>query len=171
MGSALILFVAATFRRNIAAMQAVILVGIQGSGKSTFYEHRFSTTHLRISRDITGTAAREGRLVELCLRQKRDFVIDNTNATASTRAAYVQPALAAGFELVCYYFPPDVPNALRRNEARSGKARIPKVGIYTTAKRLQEPTFQEGFHRIFWVALHPGTSAGEEHFVVTEKRG
>jgi predicted kinase len=86
-------------------MQAVILVGIQGSGKSTFYRERFSNTHLRISLDITGTRPRERRLLELCIAQGKDFVVDNTNATPEARSHYIQPANSAGYEVICYFFP------------------------------------------------------------------
>lgn len=150
-------------------MQAVILVGIQGSGKSTFYQQRFSNTHVRISLDIAKTRLREQRLLQLCLDQKRDFVVDNTNATLAQRGAYINPTLEAGFEIICYYFPTDLPNALRRNEARSGAMRIPKVGLYTTVKRLVPPTFEEGFDRIFRVSLTPGPGENEETFVVIEQ--
>jgi predicted kinase len=33
-------------------MEAVIFVGIQGSGKSTFYNERFVDTHIRINLDM-----------------------------------------------------------------------------------------------------------------------
>jgi hypothetical protein len=33
-------------------MEAVILTGIQAAGKSTFYQERFSGTHVRINLDM-----------------------------------------------------------------------------------------------------------------------
>jgi predicted kinase len=39
-------------------MEAVILVGIQASGKSTFYAQRFFDTHVRISRTARSDAVR-----------------------------------------------------------------------------------------------------------------
>src|SRR4051812_8782542 len=38
-------------------MEAVILIGIQGSGKSTFYRERFFDTHVRVSLDLLKTRA------------------------------------------------------------------------------------------------------------------
>jgi hypothetical protein len=35
-----------------------------------------------------------------------------------------------------------------RNDAREGRARVPLVGLLTTAKRLVPPTVQEGFDRV-----------------------
>ena len=40
-------------------MEAVILIGIQGSGKSTFYRERFFDTHVRINLDMLKTRQRE----------------------------------------------------------------------------------------------------------------
>src|SRR5579872_6904854 len=53
------------------AMEAVILVGIQGAGKSTFYQERFSGTHARINLDELKTRAREKEFFAECLRSGR----------------------------------------------------------------------------------------------------
>ena len=147
-------------------MQAIIFVGIQGSGKSTFYEQRFASTHLRISMDLAGTRAREKRLIERCLALRHPFVIDNTNVTIAARQPYIEAARGEGWPVLCYFFVPDVARALERNERRTGKARIPKVGIYTANKRLQPPAYSEGLDVIYEVRLEPD-QAGEK-FVVTE---
>ena len=47
-------------------MHAVVLCGLPASGKSTFFRERFFDTHVRISRDLLRTAARERRFLELC---------------------------------------------------------------------------------------------------------
>ena len=39
-------------------MQAVIFIGIQGSGKTTFYRDRFFNTHFRINLDMLKTRHR-----------------------------------------------------------------------------------------------------------------
>jgi len=41
-------------------MEAVILIGIQGSGKSTFYRDRFFNTHVRINLNILKRRSRHG---------------------------------------------------------------------------------------------------------------
>ena len=40
-------------------MEAVLLIGIQGSGKTTFYRERFADTHAHISLDVLKTRGRE----------------------------------------------------------------------------------------------------------------
>ena len=134
-------------------MHAVIFTGLQGAGKSTFYERHFATTHLRISMDLAATRARERRLIERCLQTHGDFVIDNTNATIASREPYISLARSAGYFITGYYFIPDLQASLERNSRRTGKAKIPVPGIYRTNKILQPPTYTEGFHQLFEVRL------------------
>jgi predicted kinase len=142
-------------------MEAVILAGIQASGKSTFYKQRFFDTHVRISRDLLRTRNREARLLQLCLETGQPFVIDNTNPTAEERARYVQPALAAGFRVVGYFFATETRAAIARNNLRQGRARVPIPGLLGTYKKLREPRMDEGFHE-----LHRVTLTAENGFLV-----
>jgi len=134
-------------------MNAILLIGLQASGKSTFYERNFASTHLRISRDLLNTKPRELNLIKACLDSKRDFVIDNTNATIAHRAPYIELAKAAGFRVIGYFFVPDVKACLDRNSRRIGKAKIPVPGIYRTNKIIQPPTHAEGFDNLYEVTL------------------
>jgi predicted kinase len=142
-------------------MQAIIFIGLQGSGKSTFYERRFASTHLRISMDLARTRAREKRLIDSCLHSGREFVIDNTNPTVASRAPYIAAAKSAAYRVVGYFFVPDLKASLERNAARSGVAKIPVPGIYRTNKILQPPTFSEGFDELYEVR------AEQDEFYVT----
>lgn len=130
-------------------MQAIIFCGIQGSGKSTYYKQHFFNTHIRISMDLLRTRNRERQLLELCLRTRARFVVDNTNPTALERQQYIAPALVAKYEVICYYFSSSLADALQRNAQRVGKELIPEKGIRATLHKLQMPIFEEGFHRIF----------------------
>ena len=49
----------AGFLRGDGTVEAVIFVGLQGSGKSTFYRERFFDTHVRLSLDMLKTRHRE----------------------------------------------------------------------------------------------------------------
>ncbi|HXP68284.1 MAG TPA: ATP-binding protein, partial [Candidatus Dormibacteraeota bacterium] len=83
-------------------MEAVILVGVQGAGKSTFYRERFFDTHVRINLDMLRTRKREEQLLAACLDAGQSFVVDNTNPQASDRAKYIGSARAKGFRVVAY---------------------------------------------------------------------
>lgn len=136
-------------------MEAVILVGIQASGKSTFYRERFFDTHVRINRDMLKTKGREQVLLEACLRARQPFVVDNTNVLAAERARYIQAARAAGFRVTGYFLRATPREAIARNKLRTGKAVVPVPGILGTLKRLEEPALNEGFDVLYTVTLTP----------------
>jgi predicted kinase len=143
-------------------MEAVILVGIQGSGKTTFYGERFSETHVRISLDDVRTRERERALVRECLKEGRPFVVDNTNVLASGRATYIAAAKAAGFRVTAYHFRIPLRAAIARNNRRRAGQKIPVPALIATLKRLQAPTLDEGFDQIYIVEL-----AADNGFLVT----
>jgi hypothetical protein len=118
-------------------MEAVVLIGIQASGKTAFYQQRFFATHVLISLDLLRTRERESALVETCLRIQQRFVVDNTNVTAAERGRYILPARAAGFRVIGYFFAP--------------------AGFFGTLKRLEAPKRSEGFDELYrvWIA-RPG---------------
>jgi predicted kinase len=134
-------------------MEAVIFIGIQAAGKSTFYKQNLSDTHLRLNRDMLKTKHREAVLLRACLEARQPFVVDNTNITRESRAPYIAAARSAGFRVVGYYFQTSVSDALRRNAARIGKQLVPAKGILGTHARLQPPQPDEGFDSLFVVRL------------------
>ena len=134
-------------------MEAVIFVGAQGAGKSTFYRERFGDTHVRINLDMLRTRRRERLLVEACLEAGQSFVVDNTNPLPSDRARYIGPARAAGFRVVAYYFDVSLDEALRRNNQRKDKQKIPERAVVATHKRIQPPRMEESFDSIYVVRI------------------
>jgi predicted kinase len=135
-------------------MEAIIFIGIQGAGKSTFYKNRFVDTHIRINGDMLRTKCREQILVEACLRAKQSFVVDKTNATREQRARYIEQARTNHFCVVGYYFRSNLEEALKRNNSREGRARIPEKGLLHFLKSLEKPFYAEGFDRLFYVWIN-----------------
>ena len=146
-------------------MEAVIFVGIQGSGKSSFYRQQFFDTHVRISLDVLRTRHREQLLFAACLAAKQPFVVDNTNPLLRDRARYIEAARKAGFRVVAYFFESSLADAIRRNNQRGGKQKIPVPAIAGTLRKLQVPTLEEGYNEIHKVTLSP-----EGCFVVRSMR-
>ena len=138
-------------------MQAIILTGIQATGKSTFCHQRFFHTHLRLSLDMLNTRNKEACLLECCLSLQQRFVIDNTNPTAADRARYIIPAKERSYHIVGYYFQSSVQDAIARNAQRPGKACIEVAGILATHRRLELPTLAEGFDELHYVRIAGGT--------------
>lgn len=135
-------------------MQMVIFVGIQGTGKSTFFKERFFDTHIRINFDMLKTKHREKLLIEACLEAKQPFVIDKTNPTIEDRAKYIALAKQYKFSIAGYYFASSLADAIERNNQREGKAKIPEKGVYATYSRLQIPSLAEGFDELFYVKIN-----------------
>lgn len=146
-------------------MQAVIFIGIQASGKSTFCRDRFFKTHIRINLDMLKTRHREKIILQACLKAKQPFVVDNTNPTREDRARYIGPAKEANFRLVGYYFESILEDCKRRNAQRTGKARIPIPGIAATYKKLILPSYAEGFDDLYSVKI---SKKSDSAFIVEE---
>jgi predicted kinase len=134
-------------------MEAVIFIGIQGSGKSSFFRERFFDTHVRINLDMLRTRRREELLVAACLGAGQSFVIDNTNTLPSDRARYVGPARLAGFRTVAYFFESNLQEAMQRNNLRAGKQKIPAPAVVAAFKKLVPLSADEGFDEIYIVKL------------------
>jgi len=144
-------------------MEAIIFVGIQATGKSTFYRENFFKTHIRISLDMLKTRHRENIILEACIKAKQPFVIDNTNPTIDDRKKYIEMSKNAGFKVMGYYFQSAFDEAVLRNEKRKGKEQIPLPGIRSTYNRLQVPNLDEGFDRLYYVSLDV-----ENEFIIEE---
>jgi predicted kinase len=137
-------------------MEAVVLCGVQGSGKTTLYRDRFLATHVRVGMDLLRTRAREAAFVAVCLETRQPFVVDNTNPTVAERRRYVEPARAAGFRVIGYLVEVDAAEALARNAARSGRERVPATGLVGTARRIVRPAPEEGFDELWHATAAPG---------------
>ncbi len=144
-------------------MNAVIFIGIQASGKSTFYRTHFFNTHVRINLDMLRTRPREDRLLDTCLDIEQPFVIDNTNVTRSDRARYLPRLRDAGVPVSGYYFQSSIEPCIARNDARSESERVPIAGLLGTHAKLELPELREGFAELFYVRL-----ADDGGFIVEE---
>ncbi len=141
-------------------MELVVFVGLQASGKSTFYRERFAATHEHVSKDLfpnnRNPSRRQGQLIEAALSAGTPVVVDNTNPTVEDRRAIVALGREHGARISGYYFDSGVRRCIERNRRRTGKARVPDVAIYATAKRLVPPSPAEGFDELFRVRLTAG---------------
>jgi predicted kinase len=134
-------------------VEAVIFIGVQGAGKTTFYRERFFDTHVRISLDLLRTRRRERLIFEACIAGLQPLVVDNTNPLAADRARYVRPARAAGFRLIAYFFETELRDAIKRNSQREREKKVPVAAVVGTMKRMQRPLLEEGFDEIHLVQL------------------
>jgi predicted kinase len=138
-------------------MECVILIGLPGSGKTTFYRQRFASTHEHVSKDLMRhnkrPQRRQDHLIDAALAAGRSVVVDNTNPRREDRVSIIAAAKRKGADVVGYYFPAEAADALRRNRMREGRERVPAVAIFATRKRLEPPGYDEGFDQLYTVTL------------------
>ena len=139
------------------AVELVILIGLQASGKSTFWRQTLAASHTVVSKDAFPNARhrqrRQMRLVGEALAAGRSVVVDNTNPSPQEWRPLIETGRAHGATVVGYWFPPDAAAAAARNAARDERTRVPDVGLYATLGRLRRPRLADGFDRLFAVGF------------------
>lgn len=130
-----------------------MLVGLQASGKSTFYERCLKDRFTLVSKDRFPRGARnkqdrQMRLVAEALAAGRPVAVDNTNPAPAEWRPLVAAGRTYGAVVVAYWFPPDLAGSLRRNARRTGRDRVPEAGVRATLKRLRRPTCEDGFDAV-----------------------
>jgi predicted kinase len=135
-----------------SGLELVVFVGLQGAGKTTCYRCCFAGTHEHVSKDSWPNARhrqrRQLRLIDQALGAGRSAVVDNTNPALEDRLPLVAAARTHDAVAVAVWLPASVGECLARNLRRQGRARVPEVAIFSTARRLRPPSIQEGFDRV-----------------------
>jgi predicted kinase len=138
--------------------EVAILIGLQASGKTTFYRQVLAATHEHVSKDAFPNARRpqqrQLRLVTEALTTGRDVAVDNTNPSVAEWAPLIAVAHAHNARAVGYWFPVDVELSRTRNAARDNETRVPDVGFYATLKRLRRPRLTDGFDALYEVTAN-----------------
>ena len=149
--------------------ELVILIGLPGAGKSSFYRDRFAATHVHVSKDLMrnrrSRQTRQLALIDAALAAGRSVVVDNVNATAADRAALIDTARRRNAAVIGYVFMTSATECSHRNRNRAGRERVPEVAIRAAAKRFEWPIPTEGFDRLERVRADAG------HFEVAPHDG
>lgn len=134
------------------APELILFVGVQASGKSTYYANHLAATHVHVSKDLMKNVrdrdARQQQMIESALAAGRSVAVDNTNPTPLARAPLIALGRRLGARVIAYYFETVVKDAAARNRLREGKARVPDVALYVTARKLVPPALEEGFDEV-----------------------
>jgi len=141
--------------------ELVVMVGLQGGGKSTWVSRHLAGSHVVVSKDHWPNArrreARQRRVVAELLADGASVVVDNTSPSRGDREPLVTAAREAGVPVRAVWVATAFDVCLSRNAARVGRARVPDVGMYSTAARFEPPGTDEGFSRVD-VVQAPGES-------------
>jgi predicted kinase len=152
-----------------------VLIGLQASGKSTFYRRHLAGTHALVSKDLLRNnrrpARRQAQLVAEALSTGRSVAVDNTNPTVEVRHELVDLGRAHGATVSGYYFSARLADCLARNAGRTGKERVPDVGLFATAKALARPSRGEGFDHLYYVVFGDGGEFTVSDWVEEEAGG
>lgn len=126
------------------------MMGIQGSGKSTFC-YKYLPEIERINLDTLHTRNKESLMIADCQEKGCDYVIDNTNPTREDRARYIPAAKNAGYYVIGYFMQSRLRECIDRNNHRKGKEKIPAKAIAMTSNKLEMPSCDEGFDELYFV--------------------
>lgn len=133
-------------------MRAAIFIGLQASGKSSFYEKVMAPLgYEHVSMDLLHNRNKEEALILECVRQDRNVAIDNTNPTRQERERYLSILRDAGCPVDCYFFKSVVRDCVERNRQRGET--VPAKAIAATSNKLEMPSLAEGYARMYFVQM------------------
>lgn len=135
--------------------QAIIMIGLQASGKSTLFQTCLQPHgYAHINLDTLRTRHRESTLLADCMAHGRSFVVDNTNPTIADRQRYISEAKRHGYQIIGIYMQSILKDCIARNELRENK--VPRLALPATQNKLQMPDMSEGFDAMFFARITDG---------------
>lgn len=141
-----------------------MLIGIQGSGKTTFAnEFAKNNNCLIASTDYVRKNMKEipesevfptvYKLIAEAVKNDQDIIYDATNITPNVRKRFFDEVGKHNVtpEVIAYYFDTDVMECFKRVKIRNtieGELYLPEEVVFSYNEKIVRPTLEEGFKRI-----------------------
>lgn len=140
--------------------EMIIMVGIQGSGKTTFCRnYLIPHGYIHINRDQLGSWQKCVSLVEKAIASGKSVVIDNTNPDPESRAKYLDIAKQQKLPVRCFLMATTNEHAKHNLKFRTitdeSQTVITDMIFNSFKKKYKKPTLSEGFYSIVDVEFAP----------------
>ena len=125
-------------------MEVLLMIGIPGSGKTTLSKMLFPEPR-QVSLDGIPHHDRdvEYAMIERCLREGHNVVIDDTNLTKKIRAEHIMLSKRHGARVNAFFLDLPMSTILAQNSKRDDS--LPEPALFKREKELERPSEDEGF--------------------------
>ena len=148
--------------------EMVLLIGFQGSGKSTYSDDIVNThNYVRINQDTLKTKSKCLKETEKQLGLGLSVIIDNTNSSKTTRSEYIKVAQKYGYKVRCILFDVSLDFAMHNATYRMykyDKDMIPSIAYHMYKKNYAEPVEEEGIDEI--IKVYPYIKNYESDYMI-----
>lgn len=139
-------------------MKIIILVGLPGSGKSSFAE-KFRHYEI-VNQDKLGSRQKCLEVFRKAMKEQKNVIIDRCNINRLQRLIWIKEAQRFGVkEINCIYFHVNPEECIDRISNRKGHATIKETSsfeknseiVYNFSKTFEIPMIEEGFQKILMI--------------------
>ena len=145
----------------------IMMVGVPGSGKSTWIKNNKAETNIVISRDAIRFAklkddedyfAHESEVFNEFVWQianglagDKTVIADATHLNKKSRALVLGKVAKLADEIEAVMIDVHLETAIKRNDQREGRAKVPRGVIRRMYFQMEPPTKEEGFDKITFI--------------------
>lgn len=147
-----------------------MMMGIPGSGKSTWAKAHVNEDTVLISRDeIRFSLLKEGedyfahetevmqifidKIIDAMFLHNKNVIVDATHLTKKSRAKVLSKVSRFSDETVAVWLNPSLETAIARNDFREGRAWVKHGIIRRMFFQMEPPCKEEGFDKIFVIEV------------------